>query len=55
MVDGPAPQSCPDAASGFGLNPESVVTSEPTVISGGFYVNDVYLPITPPAIPAGWR
>lgn len=29
------------------IDPASVVTSDPTVTGGGFYVNDVYLPITP--------
>jgi hypothetical protein len=51
VVDGPAPLSCPDASSGFVLDPDSVVTSEPTVTSGGLYVNGIHLPTTPAALP----
>jgi hypothetical protein len=46
-VDGPAPLSCPDASSGFALDPASVVTSEPSTTNDSFFVNGVYLPITP--------
>jgi hypothetical protein len=47
VVDGPTPRSCPDASSGFELDPDSVVTSNPTKTNDGFFVNDVSLPITP--------
>ena len=50
-VDGPAPQSCPDAASGFVLDPDSVVTGLPIETAAGFYVNGVPLPITPSVLP----
>jgi hypothetical protein len=51
VVAGPAPLSCPDASSGFVLDADSVIEGEPTVTAEGFFVNDVVLPITPPAIP----
>jgi hypothetical protein len=51
VVDGPAPRSCPDAASGFELDADSVVEGVPTVTDGGFYVNGVSLPITPADAP----
>jgi hypothetical protein len=47
VVDGPELLSCPDASSDFVLDQESVVEGRPTVTGGGFYVNGVYLPITP--------
>jgi hypothetical protein len=46
VVDGPAPQSCPDASSGFELDPDSVVSGVPST-TNGFFVNGVSLPITP--------
>ena len=52
MVDGPELLSCPDASSDFVLDQESVVEGRPIVTGGGFYVNGVYLPITPAEVPS---
>jgi hypothetical protein len=57
VIAGPAPLSCPDdnpnpAEPKFALDAATVVTGEPQVLSQGFYVNGVYLPITPPELPA---
>jgi hypothetical protein len=47
VVDGPTPRSCADASSGFVLDPGSVVNGVPSTTNDGFFVNGVFLPITP--------